>query len=135
MARFVISSGGRLARLARRMTTHKAAKNPRATRVPYVGRKKLPIEISFGSMAHTSLLGPPHIQQQQASSDGYGAVGHVKGRKIMRARVHFDKIRHRTVDNSIIQVSESAAQDERERGPKDGVARRGRAQKHERNRH
>ena len=40
----------------------------------------------------------------------------------MLAGVHFDEIGHGTVDNSIIQVSERAAQNEAERGAKQRVA-------------
>src|SRR5580658_236666 len=96
--------------------------------------KKLPIDISFGSMAYSSLLGPPHVQQQQASANGDGAVGDVEGRKIMRAGVDFDKIGHRAVDNSIIQVSERAAQNETQRNAQQGVALARGPQQHEGNR-
>src|SRR5580704_938910 len=130
MARLVMSSEGRLARLARRVIIHNAARNAMATSVPYVGIKKLPIDINFGSMTYFSLLGPPHVQQQQASANGDGAVGHVEGREIMLAGVDFDKIGHGTVDNSIIQVSERSAQYEGEGGAKHRIALGAGAQKY-----
>src|SRR5580698_9043592 len=73
-------------------------------------------------MAYSSLLGTPHVEKQQARANGDGAVGDVEGRKIMRAGVDFDKIGHRAVDNSIIQVSERAAQNETQRNAQQGVA-------------
>jgi hypothetical protein len=63
-------------------------------------------------MTDFPLPGPPHIQQQQARANGNRAIGHIESRKVMLSGVRFNEIGHRAVDNSIIQVSARASQDE-----------------------
>src|SRR5437868_15097316 len=110
MARLVTSSDGRSAFLARRMVIHNATRNPMATRTPYVGIKKLPWGISFGSMFQLLAPAAPHIQQQQRCSNADRAVGNVERWKIVLACIHFDEIRHRAVYNAIVQISQRASQ-------------------------
>ncbi len=52
----------------------------------------------------------------------------------MLAGMYFDEIRHSPVDNSIIQVSERAAQNECQGDAKNCIALAARAQKHDGNR-